>query len=952
MTYIKKLVMQGFKSFAKKTEIEFTKNINVIVGLNGSGKSNISDALCFVLGRLSAKSMRASKAKNLLFMGSEGIKPAKEAYVEVVFDNEGRVFAIDRDEITLKRIIKRNGQSTYKINNETKTRQEVLMLLAQAGIDPNGFNIILQGEIQRFTKMKGEERRKIIEEISGISVYEVRKEKALRELEKTEEKLKEISAILRERTSYLNNLEKERQQALRFKKLESDVKRLKASILFHDLNNRKKESKKITSEIDLHNNKINKLKEKIISYEKEINSLKEKINELNSKIQSSTGLEQEQLNREIANIRAEIAGLNVRIENLESKLIETQNKKQDIENKSIELENEIRELEVNTPTVSMKQKEFEKKKKQLEELEIRRKKYYITKTELKTVKERIEEKEFLLKQQNKEADFLVEQIETLTKELFDINSSEEKIKELKIKEEKLNQEIKNLEELEEKIKREINFSESEIERLKKLIEKIASLDVCPLCKNKITEEHIASIKRETEPQILEQENKKERNLKELKEIKNKIETLIEKEKEVVEEIRKRESDIIKLKIINEKTEQIKKIKEKIKQDFKEIGELRQKQTFLQESLSKNKDVEEKYEQLKIEIDEIALISEQNLDSEIAFKRREKNRIEASLKQLKREEQEAEEELELMKKDLEKKEKLLEKMLKEEEELSKKFKKLIEKRDALHEEIRKHERQIMKIQTEIRSNEEKRNMLKIEEARINAEIENLEKELLEFQGIEFIRDKKDSLIKRLQKTKEALEKIGSVNLRALEVYEEIKKEYEAVKQRVETIEKEKEKILKVIHEIDVKKKKTFLNTFNSINEHFSKNFSKLSSKGEVYLELENSKNPFEGGVDIVVKMGQGKYFDVTSLSGGEQTLVSLSLIFAIQELKPYYFYILDEIDAALDKRNSSRLAEWLKKYIQKGQYIIISHNDEIIRNATALYGVSINKGISKIVSLKV
>ncbi len=170
MTYIKKISMQGFKSFAKKTEIPFNSEINVILGPNGSGKSNISDALCFVFGRLSMKSIRANKSSNLIFLGTKSASPAKEAIVEVVFDNSTRIFTIDDNEISIKRIVRKNGQSIYKINNETKTRQEVLSLLAQAGIDPHGFNIILQGEIQNFVRMQTEERRKVIEEVSGISV--------------------------------------------------------------------------------------------------------------------------------------------------------------------------------------------------------------------------------------------------------------------------------------------------------------------------------------------------------------------------------------------------------------------------------------------------------------------------------------------------------------------------------------------------------------------------------------------------------------------------------------------------------------------------------------------------------------------------------------------------------------------------------------------------------------
>ena len=177
MFHVKRLVMQGFKSFPRKTELPFTEGINVILGPNGSGKSNISDALCFVLGRLSIKSLRAAKAQNLLFLGSKVASPSKEAIVEIVFDNKECVFTINSDEVSIKRIVRRNGQSIYKINDNTKTRQEILTLLAQAGVDPNGFNIILQGEIQNFVSMHTEDRRKVIEEVSGIGLYESRKKK-------------------------------------------------------------------------------------------------------------------------------------------------------------------------------------------------------------------------------------------------------------------------------------------------------------------------------------------------------------------------------------------------------------------------------------------------------------------------------------------------------------------------------------------------------------------------------------------------------------------------------------------------------------------------------------------------------------------------------------------------------------------------------------------------------
>ena len=138
----------------------------------------------------------------------------------------------------------------------------------------------------------------------------------------------------------------------------------------------------------------------------------------------------------------------------------------------------------------------------------------------------------------------------------------------------------------------------------------------------------------------------------------------------------------------------------------------------------------------------------------------------------------------------------------------------------------------------------------------------------------------------------------------------------------------------------------------MNELFALNYSKLSSKGQAFLEIENEEDIFAGGVNIMIRLAKGKYFDVTSLSGGEQTLVALSLLFAIQEHKPYPFYVFDEIDAALDKRNSEKLAALLNQYMKAGQYIVITHNDALIMNSNILYGVSMHDGVSKILSLKV
>ncbi len=952
MAYIKKLVMYGFKSFPKKTELPFIPGINVFLGPNGSGKSNVSDALCFVLGRLSIKSMRAAKARNLIFLGTKSASPAKEAMVEVVFENSDRMFSIDKNEISIKRIVRRNGQSIYKINNETKTRQEVLSLLAQAGIDPNGFNIILQGEIQNFVRMQTEERRKIIEEVSGISIYESRKQKSLKELEKTEEKLKEVFAILRERTLYLNNLEKERQQALRFKKLEKDVRKYKASIINQNLTKKKKEAEAVNSEISKRDKEIEKNKRIKKNIGDAIADFESKINSINSTIQKSTGLEQEKLNQDIANIRAELAGMNVKLENYEGRLSKILNQKQElrqiIENNKIS----IQELQRESPTIVKNQKEIEIKKQELEKLEEQRKKFYVLKSEFKSIRERIQDKNSVLQNYTAESEFLLKQIKSLSAELFDRNTDENKLRALKSSLKEKKEILADLNKKEIGLEKISYANESEIEKQNQLIEKISKMDVCPVCKSRITKEHIDLIRKEALPKIDSLKKEIENSDKELGELYKKRGMLNQGIEQMDSEISKRESDLIKLSNINEKKEQIKILQEKIKETKEEIASLTKKENILESNFNKNLNVEKKYEIVRIEFQEISLRTEENVDSEISFKQRELERSKISFNQLLREEEDLNGDLAEIKNNLKEKEKLLEKKKKQEEELSEKFQKLISERDALQEKRRENELQISTEQNLIYNMERDINNFKIEKARTDAEVESLEMEMLGFPNIEIIKENKESLIHKLEKTQEILSKIGSVNLRSLEVYDSIKKEYDAIKEKAGIISKEKESVLRIIHEVDVKKKKVFVQTLRALNEIFSRNFSQLSEKSRVFLELEDRKNPFDGGVNIIVKTGNGKYFDVKSLSGGEQTLVALSLIFAIQEYKPYCFYILDEIDAPLDKRNSERLSGLLKKYMKKGQYIVITHNDEVISNATALYGISMHDGISKITSLRV
>jgi len=264
-----------------------------------------------------------------------------------------------------------------------------------------------------------------------------------------------------------------------------------------------------------------------------------------------------------------------------------------------------------------------------------------------------------------------------------------------------------------------------------------------------------------------------------------------------------------------------------------------------------------------------------------------------------------------------------------------------------------ELKLIKSEEKIRSFEQRMNNFNIDRARFIAEIEALEKEteglgeIILRRGIGL-----DDLKLRVKQAEKELVHMGNINMRALEVYEEIHEEYAKVVEKLSKLKSEKNDVLFMMQEIETKKKAVFMKTFKNVSATFSNIFSQLSTKGDAEAVLENPENPFEGGVDIRVKLVGSKYLDLKSLSGGEKTLTSLAFIFALQEYDPSPFYLLDEVDAALDKRNADLLSRLISKYSKDAQYIVISHNDAVISEAEQIYGVSMQDGISKIVSLKI
>lgn len=210
--YLKALTINGFKSFAKKGELEFSAPITAIVGPNGSGKSNVAESFRFVLGEQSVKSMRGKRGEDLIWGGSESVSRGNRAQVEVVLDNGKRQFPLDFDEIRIERIVHRDGQNEYMLNGSTVRLKDIQELLASANIGPTGHHIISQGEADRILSASARERREMIEDALGLKVYQLKKQEAERKLEKTKDNIAQVESLRREAAPHLRYLEKQVQK--------------------------------------------------------------------------------------------------------------------------------------------------------------------------------------------------------------------------------------------------------------------------------------------------------------------------------------------------------------------------------------------------------------------------------------------------------------------------------------------------------------------------------------------------------------------------------------------------------------------------------------------------------------------------------------------------------------------------------------------------------------------
>ena len=389
--YLKRLEMQGFKSFPDKTVLEFMPGITTVIGPNGSGKSNISDSIRWVLGEQSIKSLRGSKSEDIIFAGTQNRKSLGFAEVSIVIDNSDGKLPIEFAEVVVTRRIFRNGESGYFINKTPCRLKDVLELFMDTGIGKDGYSIIGQGRIDEILSNKSEERRNVFEEAAGIVKYRVRKNESEKKLEQTKLNLLRINDILSEIESNIDSLKTQSEKAKKYLSLREELKTIEIGLFLYNIDNYKVNLDEIEKNIDIINSNKDDEEARLTVLQNLKENLKIELEEIISKIEQTQNLgfesekKIEQINSEIGVQTERISNNNQNyerylkeIEDLQKRNEEiTEEKENRIQKKDNlmsnrekfvhELEEKERKLKELSEKLTEEEKNIEEKKKQIEE---------------------------------------------------------------------------------------------------------------------------------------------------------------------------------------------------------------------------------------------------------------------------------------------------------------------------------------------------------------------------------------------------------------------------------------------------------------------------------------------------------------------------------------------------------------------------------------------------------
>lgn len=890
--HLKELSLRGFKSFADRTVLKFEPGVTVIVGPNGTGKSNLTDALLWVLGEQSPRSLRGGAMEDVIFDGSLLRPSLGLAEVNVTLDNSDGQIPIEFTEVTIGRRVLRSGESEYLVNGSSVRLLDVQELLSDSGIGREMYSIVSQGRLEEILSAEPEERGILLEEAAGIYKYRKRKERAVKKLRSTKETLTRLQDVLSEIKRQLKPLEEQRRKAQDHQNIRAELREYELAEVVIELKQRRREWEGVKRSQDSSAERLNKLHKSRKVLERDIDSFQSQLEE-KGVYAGDIGESRRLLQALNERLRAGLLLLEEKGKNLVQRLSELRQTQYRLEKNEKERSAELEMLETEAQEAAV---------------------------QLKEAYSALSEEQQRTEQLSKGRAVLESEIRELRRETKEKEAAQNRIRDdlanLRLSRASFQSAVRRAAERGAKLKKE----KLQTAKVLKEVAKECPVESCSL---------VEDVQRKAE--------EIDRELGRMKR-KTGIWNKKLKEGEATGEQLSAESTAVS-KVLNETAGRLEKLAGELEVKRHSEGEAKGEVHRLHFKVSSISKEEMRRKGRKVaqqkDLDEVraeAIVAAQTLVALEGLRKRVQplNSLYSHLLEAGREWAGR-----------------LEKMAAGEGALSQTIlddlKKSQGKSRELADEIERlggeeKNLEVARAQIELRVNNSAKKI--VDEWGLPLE-EALSKEVSEDS-----REIKD----RIQKLGRKLAGIGEVNPLAVKEWEAADERHEFLSSQVADLVKSRQSLNRIVKTVEKRMEKHFRQVFETINLHFREIFSYLFPGGSAEMTLVEGEEPGKNGVELLAQPSGKKFKKLSLLSGGERALTASAFFFALCRARPSPFYVLDEVEPSLDDVNLKRFLNLIDRYREATQFVIITHQRRTMEIADSLYGVSMQTdGVSKVIS---
>lgn len=923
--FLKSLEIFGFKSFADRTHINFADGITALLGPNGCGKSNVVDAIKWVLAENKSKNLRAASMEDVIFNGTESRPALSMAEVTLTIANDNGLLPLDDTEISIKRRLYRSGENEYYLNGTQVGATNIRKLFMDTGIGKSAYSVMEQGKIDQILSSKPEDRRYLFEEAAGISRSKADVAEAERELEKTRANLAQIDIALAETKRNYETLKTQSDKTTKYRKLnnekfeyELDIQLLRLKGFSQDKARHQHEIEEAEQKRDEAARQIEEIYNNLNENTDKIKELQESVNKKQMEVVKISAEHSSQKNR-VAELRKQQSGMKEKIGQIENR-IKNINERIDSYNEEIdsfnsELYDQKKKLEDITKNIEGFVENIKQSSMQIEENQAQ-----ITDNTDK-IHSLDDQRADLQRQLTSLTEDIVTELDAKLKNAGYSSSANKKAKE-------------DVTTILEKIKiyaagRANIFndfaslpSHSEKDAAQFSKDAVAAFTEIGTMLTQLSE--LLNAYTKTTPQFIDDFLSPE--------------GIITKKRNIDSSI---EENLSLIKSISDQNEELlatnKSLNTKIDTYKETLGKLRITQAQMQQQITSCEQQISTHK--KMLVSEEALLKEQ--EDDLSNEIRQKDEMDEQIA-----------ETEELIAELEEKGVALTKELTDlDEQIAECNSKVSGKESALkkkQEEKNKYQARLESLTVSIAQND-----TEIRNVKQNFQ-DNYSRDLMEFEERMYtITATPAELREKLAATRQKITDLGQVNLMAIEMFAEEKERYERQQASYDDTKKSLENLVRVSEEIRTKSSEMFLNTYNKIRRNFHNMFRRLfNGGGRAELRLVDPSNVLTTGIEIFAQPPGKKLVNISLLSGGEKTMTAMALLFATYQVRSSPFCLLDEIDAALDDKNVSSLVNALRAFANVSQYIVITHNRKTVMGASSMIGVTMQEsGITSVVQLK-